>query len=138
MISSQSSFKKRVKSKKELNTFSRTKKFFVYDFIFEQHLIDRNVYSHEYDYNDDDCFVYSNDWEKINEKLAQSRLSLSSLRFFREEFRKFNKINMQALTKDIVMTIAFSIIIETINIASQKNFRFENLKHLIDDSIIKT
>jgi len=49
MISSQLSFRKRVKSGKESNTFLRTKKFSAYDSVFEQHLIDHDVYSDEYD-----------------------------------------------------------------------------------------
>lgn len=137
MASSQSSSRKRVKSGKESNTFSRTKKSSAYDPAFEQHLIDRGVYPHGYDYNDDDCSVYPDDWEEINGRLAQPRPSLSPSRFPREEFRKFDKTNMQALTEDTVMATAFPIITGTTNIASQKNLRFGNLKHLIDGSITK-
>lgn len=70
MAPSQLGSRKKVKSRKESNSFSRTKKSFAYDSAFEQHLIDHDVYSYEYDYNDDDEFVYLDNWEEINDRLA--------------------------------------------------------------------
>jgi len=137
MALSQSGSRKKAKSGKESDSSSRTKKSFAYDLAFEQHLIDHGVHSHGYDYNDDDGFVYPDNWEEINDRLAQPRSSLSSSRFSREEFRKFEKTNMQALTENKVMSRAFPIIVETIDIPSQENLRFTNLKDLIDGFITK-
>lgn len=109
----------------------------VYDPDFKQHLIDYDVYSHEYNYNDDDDSVYLNNWEKMNERLMQSQPSLLPLCFSCEVFQKFEKMNMQALTENKVMSKVFSIIIDTVNVSLQKNLWFENLKDLTDDFIIK-
>jgi len=137
MASSQSGSRKKAKSEKESNSSSRTKKSSAYDPAFEQHLIDHGVYPHGYDYNDDDGSVYPDNWEEINDRLAQPRPSLSPSRFPREEFRKFEKTNMQALTENKVMSRAFPIIAGTTGIPSQENLRFTNLKDLTDGSITK-
>jgi len=115
----------------------RTKKSSAYDPAFKQHLIDHGVYPHEYNYNNDDGSVYPDNWEKINGRLAQPRPSLSPSRFPREEFRKFEKTNMQALTENKVMSKVFPIIAGTADILSQENLQFENLKDLTDGSITK-
>ena len=140
MSSSQSGSRKRAKTGRESDISSKTKKWksSAYDRGFEQHLIDHGVYPHGYDYDDDDGSVYPENWEEINERLAQPRPSLSPSRFPREAFRKFEKINMQALTEDTVMSKAFPIIAgAAANIPSQENLLFGNLKHLTDGSITK-
>lgn len=137
MSSSQSGSRKRAKTGRESDLSSKTKKSSAYDGSFEQHLIDHGVYPHGYDYDDDDGSVYPDNWEEINERLAQPRRSLSPSRFPREAFRKFEKTNMQALTENTVMSKAFPIIAGTSDIPSQENLLFGNLKHLTDGSITK-
>lgn len=137
MTSSQSSSRKRAKTGKESDTSSKTKKSSAYDPAFEQHLIDNGIYPYGYNYGDDDGSVYPDNWEEISDRLAQPRPSLSPSRFPREEFRKFEKTNMQALTEGKVMSKAFPIIAGTSDIPSQENLLFGNLKHLTDGSITK-
>ncbi len=137
MPSSQSSSRKRAKTGRESDKSSTTRKSSAYDPDFEQHLIDHGVYPHGYDYDDDDGSVYPDNWEEINERLAQPRPSLSPSRFPREAFRKFEKINMQALTENAVMSKAFPIIAGTADVPSQENILFGNLKDLTDGSITK-
>ena len=138
MSSSQSGSRKRAKTGKESDTSSTTRKSSAYNRNFQQHFIDHGIYPHGY-YNDsdDDGSIYPSNWEEINERLAQPRPSLSPSRFTREEFRKFEKTNMQALTESKVMSKAFPIIAGTADIPSQENLRFGNLKDLTDDSITK-
>ncbi len=57
----------------------------------------------------------------MNERLMQSQSSLLSLCFSCEVFQKFEKMNMQALTENKVMSKVFSIIIDTVNVSLQKN-----------------
>ncbi len=135
MISSQSSFRKRAKSKKESNTFSTTRKSSAYNRDFEQHLINHDIYPEEYD-NDEDSEESTN-MKDINQRLTQSRSSLSSSRFTREQFLNFKKKNRKALTKNKVMSKVFSIIADTVDILSQKNLSFGNFKDLTNDFIIK-
>ena len=137
MSSSQLGSRKRAKTGRESDISSKTKKSSAYDPAFEQHLIDHGIYPHGYDYDDDDGSVYPDNWEEINERLAQPRPSLSPSRFPREAFRKFEKTNMQALTENTVMSKAFPIIAGTADIPSQENLLFGNLKHLTDGSITK-
>ena len=141
MDSSQSGSRKRTKSGRESDTSSKTRKSSAYDPGFEQHLIDHGIYPHGYDYDDDDDVdegsVYPDNWKEINDRLAQPRPSLSPSRFPREEFRKFEKTNMQALTEGKVMSKVFPIIAGTADIPSQENLPFGNLKDLTDGSITK-
>jgi hypothetical protein len=135
MVSSQSGFRKRAKSEKESNTSSTTRKSSAYNRDFEQHLIDHDIYPEEYD-NDEDSEEPAN-MEDINQRLAQSRSSLSSSRFTREQFLNFKKKNREALTENKVMSKVFPIIAGTADIPSQKNLSFGNFKDLTDGSITK-
>jgi len=117
MASSQSGSRKRAKSGKESDISSRTKKSSAYNPAFEQYLIDYGVYPYRHDYDDDDNgSVYPDNWEEINDRLVQPRASLSLLRFPREEFRKFEKTNTQALTEATVISKVFLIIAGTADI----------------------
>lgn len=136
MDSSQSGSRKRARTGRESDTSSKTRRTSAYDPSFQQHLIDHGIYPHGYDDNDDG-FVYPDNWEEIHERLAKPRPSLSPSRFPREEFRKFEKANMQALTENKVMSKAFPIIAGSANIPSQENVLFGNLKDLTDGSITK-
>ena len=76
MTSSQSSSRKRAKTGKGSDTSLRTKKSSAYDPVFEQHIIDHSVRLHGYDYDDEDGSVYSDNWEEINDRLAQPQPSI--------------------------------------------------------------
>lgn len=79
---------------------------------FEQHLLDHAVYP-------DNPYVYGhaeelptlpNNWDEINEALAQRRPSLSSSKFSQEEFRKFCQRDTYAHIKRRVMADVVPII----------------------------
>ena len=136
MSSSQSGPRKRAKAERESDV-SKTKRSSAYDLAFEGYLIDHGIYPHGYDYDNNDGSVYPDNWEEINERLAQPRPSLSPSRFPREAFQKFEKTNAQALTEATVMSKAFPIITGTVDIPSREDLLFGNLKDLTDGSIIK-
>ena len=137
MASSQSGSRKKAKTARESDVSWEARKSSAYDPTFEQHLIDHRIYPDGYHYDNDNAFIHPDNWEAINERLAQPRPSLSPSRFSREEFEKFRKTNRQALTESTVMSKAFPIIFGTSDIPSQENLLFGNLKHLTDGSITK-
>ncbi|KAL9099377.1 MAG: hypothetical protein Q9163_005116 [Psora crenata] len=55
---------------------------------YQQHLIDHGICPRGHDYDDDEGSVYPDNWEEIDESLAQPQPSLSPSRFPREAFRK--------------------------------------------------
>jgi len=136
MASSQSGSRKKAKTGRESDISSKNRKSSAYDPVFEQHLVDHGIYPHGYDYNDDGS-VHPDNEEEIKGRLAQPRPSLSPSQFPREEFRKFEKANMQALTENGIMSKLFPIITGTADIPSQENLRFGNLKDLTNGSIVK-
>ena len=135
MDSSQSGSRKRAKTGTESDISSKTRKSSAYDAGFEQHLVDHGIYPDEYDHGDGS--VCPDNWEEINERLAQPRSSLSPSRFPREAFVNFKKTNIQALTENTAMSKAFPIIAGTADIPSQENLYFGNLRDLTDGSITK-
>ena len=135
MSSSQSGSRKRVKTGRESDISSKTKKSSAYDGGFEQHLIDHGVYPEGY--GGVRNLQEPHNWEEINARLALPRASLSPSRFTREAFLDFKAKNQEALTENTVMSKAFPIITGTADIPSQENLPFGNLKHLTDGSITK-
>ena len=135
MSSSQSGSRKRAKTGRESDIFSKTKKSSAYDGGFEQHLIDHGVYPEGY--GGFRNLQEPHNWEEINARLALPRASLSPSRFTREAFLDFKAKNQEALTENTVMSKAFPIIAGTSDIPSQENLLFGNLKHLTDGSITK-
>ena len=135
MDSSQSSSRKRAKTGRESGTSSSTRKTSAYDPPFEQHLIDHGIYPEGYGGVRNLQEPYN--WEEINTKLALPRASLSPSRFTREDFLDFKEKNQEALTESKVMSKVFPIIAGTVDIPSQENLRFTNLKDLTDGSITK-
>ena len=135
MSSSQSGSRKRVKTGRESDISSKTKKSSAYDGGFEQHLIDHGVYPEGY--GGVRNLQEPHNWEEINARLALPRASLSPSRFTREAFLDFKAKNQEALTENTVMSKAFPIIAGTSDIPSQENLLFGNLKHLTDGSITK-
>ena len=135
MSSSQSGSRKRVKTGRESDISSKTKKSSAYDGGFEQHLIDHGVYPEGY--GGVMNLQEPHNWEEINARLALPRASLSPSRFTREAFLDFKAKNQEALTENTVMSKAFPIITGTADIPSQENLLFGNFKHLTDGSITK-
>ena len=130
MNSSQSSSRKRVKTGKESDTSSTTRKSSVYSRNFEQHLIDHGIYKNN-------RAPKPSNWAEINERLAQPRPSLSPSQFTEAAFEAFQQTNEDVLTENKVMSKAFPIIAGTADIPSQENLRFTNLQDLTDGSITK-
>ena len=135
MDPSQSGSRKRARTGRESGASTSTRKSSAYDPAFEQHLIDHGIY-HE-GYNDNEGSEEPANIEDIRRRLAQPRASLSPSRFTRKEFLEFKRKNREALTKNTVMSNAFSIIAGATDIPSQENLYFGNLKHLTDGSITK-
>ena len=130
MDSSQSGSRKRVKTGRESDTSSSTRRTSSYDPPFEQHLKDHGIYMNN-------RAQKPNNWAEINERLAQPRPSLSPSQFSEGAFEAFQETNEEALTESKVMSKAFPIIAGTADIPSQENLRFTNLKDLTDGSITK-
>jgi hypothetical protein len=74
-----------------------------YDRDFQQKLIDGGVYPDEYEYPDGRIPARPNNWEEINQRLAQPRPSLSSSQFSDNKFRKFKRADAHASKEDQVM-----------------------------------
>ena len=129
MNSSQSGSNKRAKT-----ASSKARRTSAYDHTFEQHLIDHGIYPNRYKHGNHDS-VYPDNWEEINEMLAQPRRSLSPSRFTLEAFEKFNETNREALNEDMVMQKAVPIIVGTTDIPSHGNVLFGNLENLTDGSL---
>ena len=130
MSSSQSGSRKRVKTGRESDISSKTKKSSAYDGGFEQHLIDHGIHMNN-------RAQKLNNWAEINRRIIQPRPSLSPSRFTETAFETFQQTNEEALTENTVMSKAFPIIAGTADIPSQENLLFGNLKHLTDGSITK-
>ena len=136
MPSNRSSSRTETKSRNTLGdstaktTTSKTKKTSPYDPNFEQNLIDNKIYPSHYDFPDDRIPPKPNNWNDINERLKEPRLSLSPSRFPDEAFDNFVRTNARALNEDAVMGDVFPVIQGTASIPSAKNIVFGNLEPL--------
>src|SRR5205814_8088203 len=103
MPSSQSTSRTRSKSTNNLNestsktTTSKTKKSSPYDSNFEQILIDNGIYSDQYHHPDGRRHLKPDNWDEINQRIAQPRLSLSPSRFSDGAFEDFVQKDKDAL-----------------------------------------
>lgn len=131
MNSSQLDFRKRVNTERKSSSFFFIRRTSAYDSVFEQHLNDHDIYKNN-------CAQRSSNWAQINKRLAQSRSSLFFSQFIEIVFEIFQQINEDALIENKVMSKMFLIIVDTVDIFSQENLWFTNLKDLINDFIIKT
>ncbi len=102
-------------------TISKTKKTSLYNFNFEQNLIDNYIYSSYYNFLDNRIFSKSSNWKNINKRLKKSRLSLFLSRFSDEIFNTFVRINSRVLNENAVIDNVFSVIQNTARILSAKN-----------------
>lgn len=109
-----------------------------YNRNFQQNLIDGGIYPDEYEYPDGRVPPQPNNWEDINQRLAQSRPSLSPLKFPDEEFRKFKRANANAFKEKQVTTSVIPIIEGDIGDAKciSGGIPFTNLDHLTDGTLV--
>lgn len=117
-------------------TTSKTKKTSPYDPNFEQNLIDNHIYPSHYDFPGDRVAPNPDNWKDINERLKESRLSLSPSCFTGEEFDTFVRTNSRALNEDAVMGDVFPVIQGTARIPSAKNLIFGNLEPLTRGNLV--
>ncbi|KAK3064128.1 hypothetical protein LTS18_009879 [Coniosporium uncinatum] len=105
----------------------KTKKSTPYDAAFEQGLIDSGVYPDGY------TEIEPYNIDEINDRLAQSRASLSPSSFSREAFLNFKRKNNEAGSEAQVMSMVFPLIRGNAAIPSGENRLFNNLVPLSSD-----
>ncbi|KAI4148515.1 MAG: hypothetical protein L6R39_002779 [Caloplaca ligustica] len=131
MNSHQAGSRKRQKTESEAST----KRTSAYDEGFEQNLIDYGIYPQGY--GEDWHLQKPDNLDEIKVRLARPRASLSPSRFTEDDFRKFEKKNLEALGETKVMSRVFPTIAGTADIHSEENLRFLNLRNITDGSIVK-
>jgi len=105
----------------------KTKKSTPYDAAFEQGLIDSGIYPVGY------TEIEPYNIDEMNDRLAQSRASLSPSSFSREAFLNFKRKNNEAGSEAQVMSTVFPIIRGNAPIPSGENRLFNNLAPLNSD-----
>ncbi|OJD20507.1 hypothetical protein ACJ73_08160, partial [Blastomyces percursus] len=119
------------------NKTKKTTSTTAYNRNFEQKLIDDGVYPKGYEYPDGRVPAKPNNWEDINERLAQPRPSLSPSKFCEKDFRKFERADTNASKEKPVATF----VVPTIDgdIGDPKcvgaDYPFGNLAPLTDDTL---
>ncbi|KAH8726657.1 hypothetical protein GQ44DRAFT_758609 [Phaeosphaeriaceae sp. PMI808] len=108
-----------------LNSNTKPTTFSSKDAAFEQELIDNGIYPYNRGQK-------PNNWEEIQERLAQPRPSLSPSQLSNGAFEEFQLKNDEATTEAEVMSQVFPVIAGKTNIPSGYNQLFNNLKPLGD------
>ncbi|KKZ62313.1 hypothetical protein EMCG_03285 [[Emmonsia] crescens] len=103
-----------------------------YDANFEQILIDHGAYPEEYSYPDDHSPPPPNNWNEVLQRVARTRPSLSPSRFSEMGFRKFKRVNAQALGEKKVMSSVFPTIRGNADIPYEEDKLFGNLAPFAD------
>jgi hypothetical protein len=108
-----------------------------YDRGFQQNLIDGGVYPHAYEYPDGRIPAKPNNWEEINQRLAQPRPSLSPSKFSGEAHEKFIRADAHAFKEKQITTSVIPIIEGEIRDAKcvSGGLLFTNLDHLTDGTL---
>lgn len=103
-----------------------------YNANFEQKLIDHGIYPYSYEYPDGQAPPKPDNWEEINQILAQPRPSLSP--FPDEQFKKFVRADARATNEDEVKDSVIPKLLDTIGDpnGARRNIRFTNLARLSD------
>jgi hypothetical protein len=119
-------------------TTNTTKSTGPYDRGFQQNLIDGGVYPDEYEYPDGRVPLQPDNWEDINQRLAQPRLSLSPSKFSNEQFRKFKRADANAFKEKQVTTSVIPIIEGEIRDAKYVSggIPFTNLDYLTNGTLV--
>lgn len=109
-----------------------------YDRGFQQNLIDRGVYPHRYEYPDGRIPAKPNNWEEINQILAQPRPSLSPSKFSEEAHEQFVRADAHTSKEDQVTKSVIPIIEGKITDAKcvSGKIPFANLDHLTDGTLV--
>ena len=107
-----------------------------YNPAFEQHLIEHGVYPNGYEYMDDRVSVRPDNWEVIQQRMVQSRPSLSPSRFSEDHFNHYKREVHRALDEPDMMAKAFPILRGDVNIPSATQRLFGNLAPLTDGTIV--
>ncbi|KAL2369801.1 hypothetical protein RJZ57_005781 [Blastomyces gilchristii] len=104
---------------------------------FQQHLIDHGVYSPEYRYPDRRKPSKPSNWTEINERLAQSRASLSLSKFSEDHFEDFQEVDAYASKKKPITTSVIPILDGDVGDAKcvEGDYLFGNLAPLTDGTL---
>jgi hypothetical protein len=105
---------------------------------FQQNLIDHGIYPEEYEYPDGRVPSQPDNWEEINQRLAQPRPSLSPSQFSDGDFRKFRRADAHAAKEKQVSESVIPIIEGNIGDARciSGGVSFRNLDHLTDGTLV--
>ncbi|PTB40442.1 hypothetical protein M441DRAFT_141722 [Trichoderma asperellum CBS 433.97] len=107
-----------------------------YDRGFQQHLIDYGILPHAYEFPDGRLPSEPGNKEDILRALAQPRASLSPSHFLSHDFRKFQRVEAQAMKERDITTSVVPIIEGILEIKSVSPVRFANLDHLTDGTLV--
>lgn len=109
-----------------------------YDRNFQQNLIDSGVYPYAYEYPDGRVPGKPDNWEEINERLAQPRRSLSPLAFTEEAHEKFIRADAHAFKEKQISESVIPIIEGKIEDSrcTSRGIPFTNLDHLTDGTLV--
>ncbi|KAF1814018.1 hypothetical protein P152DRAFT_513342 [Eremomyces bilateralis CBS 781.70] len=101
-------------------------------------LIDGGIYFHVYEYPDERIPAKPNNWEEINQRLAQRRPSLSPFAFTDEAHGRFVRADAHAAKEKQVSESGIPIIEGEIEDARCRSggIPFTNLDYLTDDAIV--
>ncbi|RDL30681.1 uncharacterized protein BP5553_10026 [Venustampulla echinocandica] len=81
-----------------------------HDRNFQQNLVDGSVYPNRYEYPDGRIPAKPNNWQEVNQRLAQRRPSLSLSKFSEEAYEQFARADEHASKEKQVMELAIPII----------------------------
>ena len=121
----------------ETTNTTSTKSTGPYNRNFQQNLIDHGVYPDGYEYPDGETPPEPENWQEINDRLAQPRASLSPSKFTREDFRRFKRADQHASKEKQVCTSVIPIIEGNVGDAKcvSGGIPFTNLDHLTDGTL---
>ncbi|EZF31123.1 hypothetical protein H109_05567 [Trichophyton interdigitale MR816] len=92
------------------NNTTKTASTTAYNRNFEQKLIDHGVYPPGYKYPDGQKLPKPNNWSELNERLAQSRASLSLSKFSEHQFEEFVEADLNASKEKPIIRLAIPVI----------------------------
>lgn len=115
----------------ERTTFRKSKKsktFNPNNANYQQKLIDGDVLPYRYEYSDGQVLPLPSTWDKINERLAQSRPLLSPSRFSEDAYQHFVRADAHAFNEDAVKDSVLSVMLKAMGASqsAQKNILFIN------------
>ena len=108
-----------------------------YDRDFQQNLIDHGVYPYAYEYPNGRVPTKPSNQIEINQRLAQSRLSLSPSRFSEKKFKEFIRVDAYTFKEKQVINSVIPIIEGKVEDGKcvAGDILFNNLDHLTDSTI---